>query len=145
MHGPAGSSMPEEHYGRCNKCAERALAFCPLRGQGQNAFCLTIRTKSSIIVAMYRVTKCISFCYGHRLPGYPGKCRHLHGHNARAMMTLEEEVLDELASYRDQGHVEFSMPGSKTAKPGRLRAKKRIIKRRLFVETKSLYDSTTST
>ena len=32
---------------------------------------------------MYRVTKSVSFCYGHRLMNYRGKCRHLHGHNAR--------------------------------------------------------------
>jgi 6-pyruvoyltetrahydropterin/6-carboxytetrahydropterin synthase len=43
---------------------------------------------------MYRVTREIEFCYGHRLIRYEGKCRHLHGHNARAVITLEGMTLD---------------------------------------------------
>ena len=43
---------------------------------------------------MYRVSKSVSFCYGHRLLNYPGKCQHLHGHNARAVITLERDSLD---------------------------------------------------
>jgi 6-pyruvoyltetrahydropterin/6-carboxytetrahydropterin synthase len=45
---------------------------------------------------MYSVTKEIHFCYGHRLLGHGGKCRHLHGHNARAIIRLESESLDRL-------------------------------------------------
>lgn len=43
---------------------------------------------------MFRVTQQIDFCYGHRLLNYEGKCRHLHGHNGRAVITLEREQLD---------------------------------------------------
>jgi 6-pyruvoyltetrahydropterin/6-carboxytetrahydropterin synthase len=43
---------------------------------------------------MFRVTQQIDFCYGHRLLNYEGKCRHLHGHNGRAVITLEGEHLD---------------------------------------------------
>lgn len=43
---------------------------------------------------MYRVSKTVSFCYGHRLLNYEGKCRYLHGHNARAVITLESSELD---------------------------------------------------
>lgn len=43
---------------------------------------------------MYRVTREITFCYGHRLLNYDGKCRHLHGHNGKAVITLESEQLD---------------------------------------------------
>lgn len=50
---------------------------------------------------MYRVSKSVSFCYGHRLINYPGKCRHLHGHNARAVITLETGVLDERGMVED--------------------------------------------
>jgi 6-pyruvoyltetrahydropterin/6-carboxytetrahydropterin synthase len=50
---------------------------------------------------MYRVSKSVSFCYGHRLINYPGKCRHLHGHNARAVITLESETLDERGMVED--------------------------------------------
>ena len=44
---------------------------------------------------MFRVTQEIEFCYGHRLLNYAGKCRHLHGHNGRAVIVLEGENLDE--------------------------------------------------
>jgi 6-pyruvoyltetrahydropterin/6-carboxytetrahydropterin synthase len=43
---------------------------------------------------MYRVTREIEFCYGHRLLNYAGKCRHLHGHNGKAVITLEGPDLD---------------------------------------------------
>jgi 6-pyruvoyltetrahydropterin/6-carboxytetrahydropterin synthase len=50
---------------------------------------------------MYRVTREISFCYGHRLLNYEGKCRHLHGHNGRAVITLETADLDGLGMVMD--------------------------------------------
>jgi 6-pyruvoyltetrahydropterin/6-carboxytetrahydropterin synthase len=50
---------------------------------------------------MYRVTREISFCYGHRLLQYDGKCKHLHGHNGRAVITLEARELDALGMVID--------------------------------------------
>ena len=50
---------------------------------------------------MYRVSKSVAFCYGHRLLNYQGKCRHLHGHNARAVITLESPQLDERGMVED--------------------------------------------
>ena len=44
---------------------------------------------------MFRVTREIEFCYGHRLLNYDGKCKYLHGHNGRAIITLESESLDD--------------------------------------------------
>jgi 6-pyruvoyltetrahydropterin/6-carboxytetrahydropterin synthase len=43
---------------------------------------------------MFRVTREIDFCYGHRLLNYDGKCRYLHGHNGRAVIVLESPTLD---------------------------------------------------
>ena len=43
---------------------------------------------------MYLVTREIDFCYGHRLLNYEGKCRHLHGHNGRVVISLESDNLD---------------------------------------------------
>lgn len=43
---------------------------------------------------MFQVTREIEFCYGHRLVNYDGKCKHLHGHNGRAVITLEGKALD---------------------------------------------------
>ena len=50
---------------------------------------------------MYSVTREIPFCYGHRLLDYDGKCRHLHGHNGRAVITLETADLDGLGMVMD--------------------------------------------
>jgi 6-pyruvoyltetrahydropterin/6-carboxytetrahydropterin synthase len=50
---------------------------------------------------MYSVTREISFCYGHRLLDYEGKCRHLHGHNGKAVITLAANGLDELGMVMD--------------------------------------------
>ena len=44
---------------------------------------------------MFRVTRLIDFCYGHRLLNYDGKCKHLHGHNGQVVITLEAAELDE--------------------------------------------------
>jgi 6-pyruvoyltetrahydropterin/6-carboxytetrahydropterin synthase len=43
---------------------------------------------------MFTVSREINFCYGHRLLHYSGKCRHLHGHNGRAVLLLEASKLD---------------------------------------------------
>jgi 6-pyruvoyltetrahydropterin/6-carboxytetrahydropterin synthase len=54
---------------------------------------------------MYRVTREIEFCYGHRLLNYDGKCRHLHGHNGRAVITLQGPVLDRCGMLVDFGEI----------------------------------------
>ena len=54
---------------------------------------------------MFRVTKEIHFCYGHRLLNYDGKCRHLHGHNGKAVITVETEALDALGMVVDFGEI----------------------------------------
>lgn len=50
---------------------------------------------------MFQVTRVIRFCYGHRLLNYDGKCRHLHGHNGRAVISLATESLDKLGMVVD--------------------------------------------
>ncbi|HEY2909305.1 MAG TPA: 6-carboxytetrahydropterin synthase [Gemmataceae bacterium] len=54
---------------------------------------------------MFRVTKEIHFCYGHRLLDYAGKCRHLHGHNGKAVVTLEAPALDPLGMVVDFSEI----------------------------------------
>jgi 6-pyruvoyltetrahydropterin/6-carboxytetrahydropterin synthase len=54
---------------------------------------------------MFRVTREITFCYGHRLLNYDGKCRHLHGHNGRVVLTLESAQLDELGMVMDFSRI----------------------------------------
>jgi 6-pyruvoyltetrahydropterin/6-carboxytetrahydropterin synthase len=50
---------------------------------------------------MFSVTRELTFCYGHRLLDYAGKCRHLHGHNGRAVITLAAADLDALGMVMD--------------------------------------------
>jgi len=54
---------------------------------------------------MFRVTREIRFCYGHRLLNYDGKCRHLHGHNGRAVIVLETPQLDGLGMVVDFSRI----------------------------------------
>lgn len=54
---------------------------------------------------MFRVSREIDFCYGHRLINYDGKCRHLHGHNGRAVIVLQAETLDERGMLVDFGDI----------------------------------------
>src|SRR3954469_1873246 len=54
---------------------------------------------------MFRVTREIEFCYGHRLLDYEGKCRHLHGHNGRAVIALEAPGLDHRGMLVDFGDI----------------------------------------
>jgi 6-pyruvoyltetrahydropterin/6-carboxytetrahydropterin synthase len=44
---------------------------------------------------MFRVTREIEFCYGHRLLNYDGKCKYLHGHNGKAVIVIESDKLDD--------------------------------------------------
>ena len=54
---------------------------------------------------MFRVTKEIHFCYGHRLLNYAGKCKNLHGHNGKAVITLEAAGLDSLGMVVDFSQI----------------------------------------
>ncbi|MBI3326298.1 MAG: 6-carboxytetrahydropterin synthase, partial [Nitrospinae bacterium] len=37
---------------------------------------------------MYKITKELHFCYGHRLMDYQGQCAHPHGHNGKIEIRL---------------------------------------------------------
>jgi 6-pyruvoyltetrahydropterin/6-carboxytetrahydropterin synthase len=54
---------------------------------------------------MYRITKKISFCYGHRLLNYEGKCKNLHGHNAVAEIDIASYELDDCGFVMDFSDV----------------------------------------
>ena|SRR5437763_1661405 len=60
---------------------------------------------------MFRVTREIHFCYGHRLLNYEGKCRHLHGHNGRAVVTLEGPGLDQRGMLMDFSDMKRVLQG----------------------------------
>lgn len=54
---------------------------------------------------MYRVSRQIEFCYGHRLLNYDGKCRFLHGHNGLAIITIESPELDQRGMVMDFSEI----------------------------------------
>ena len=56
-------------------------------------------------MSVYRVTRHIEFCYGHRLLDYEGKCRHLHGHNGLAVIALQGGSLDGRGMLVDFGDI----------------------------------------
>ena len=60
---------------------------------------------------MFRVSRQIDFCYGHRLLHYEGKCRHLHGHNGRAVITLEASGLDDRGMVLDFSEIKRVVTG----------------------------------
>ena len=53
---------------------------------------------------MYSAAKVLSFCYGHRIVGHGGECRHLHGHNARVEVVCRGD-LDELGMVVDFAEI----------------------------------------
>ena len=54
---------------------------------------------------MYKVSKEIHFCYGHRLLNYDGKCAHPHGHNGKIVIDLESKTLDPRGMVFDFGDM----------------------------------------
>ena len=54
---------------------------------------------------MYKVTKEIHFCYGHRLINYEGKCAHPHGHNGKIEIQLFADKLDGRGMVYDFGDI----------------------------------------
>src|SRR5256885_417980 len=71
----------------------------------------TLHTPRSTEFVMFRVTREIHFCYGHRLLDYEGKCRHLHGHNGTAVIALEGDRLDRLGMVVDFSHLKRVVGG----------------------------------
>lgn len=60
---------------------------------------------------MFSVSREIDFCYGHRLLNYPGKCRHLHGHNGRVIITFEASALDDQGMVLDFTEIKRAING----------------------------------
>jgi 6-pyruvoyltetrahydropterin/6-carboxytetrahydropterin synthase len=60
---------------------------------------------------MFHVTRELRFCYGHRLLQYDGKCRYLHGHNGRALITLAADRLDRLGMVVDFSEIKRAIGG----------------------------------
>jgi 6-pyruvoyltetrahydropterin/6-carboxytetrahydropterin synthase len=60
---------------------------------------------------LYKVTRELSFSYGHRLIGHQGRCARLHGHNARLRVTLGAESLDRMGMVLDFFDIKKTLSG----------------------------------
>jgi len=60
---------------------------------------------------MFRVSRQIDFCYGHRLLDYPGKCRYLHGHNGKVVITIEAPEVDDRGMVLDFSDIKRVVSG----------------------------------
>jgi len=60
---------------------------------------------------MFSVSRELDFCYGHRLLRHGGKCRHLHGHSARAIVTLQSAELDSVGMVADFAEIKRVIGG----------------------------------
>ena len=60
---------------------------------------------------MFGISREIDFCYGHRLLDYTGKCRHLHGHNGKVLITIEASGLDERGMVLDFAEIKRVVHG----------------------------------
>ncbi|MDD5544166.1 MAG: 6-carboxytetrahydropterin synthase [Acidobacteriia bacterium] len=58
---------------------------------------------------MYKVTKELHFCYGHRLLNYQGICMHPHGHNSKVEVELTLSDLDDRHMVVDFGDIKRSI------------------------------------
>lgn len=58
---------------------------------------------------MYTITKTFTFCYGHRLYKDPGKCGYLHGHTAKAEITLSGRTLNALGMLKNFDTIKESV------------------------------------
>ncbi len=58
---------------------------------------------------MHTIVKKLTFCYGHRLMDYGGKCRHPHGHNGVLEIELSGETLDRRGMLIDFGEVKAQL------------------------------------
>ncbi|MDR3182575.1 MAG: 6-carboxytetrahydropterin synthase [Planctomycetaceae bacterium] len=58
---------------------------------------------------MYTISRQFSFCYGHRLSAYNGKCAHPHGHNGKVRIYLQKASLDSLGMVADFNELKNSI------------------------------------
>lgn len=63
------------------------------------------------MAGVYSVIREIHFSYGHRLPGYPGKCRYLHGHNGKVEIEFRSDKLDDRGMVLDFDEVRRRVQG----------------------------------
>jgi 6-pyruvoyltetrahydropterin/6-carboxytetrahydropterin synthase len=60
---------------------------------------------------VYEIGKDLYFSYGHRLMNHAGKCRFLHGHNAKVTIKVAAEYLDQSGMVMDFSDLKTVVKG----------------------------------
>lgn len=58
---------------------------------------------------MYSITREATFEYAHRLLNHPGKCRFIHGHSGKAIVTIRSESLNNNSMVMDFSELKSHM------------------------------------
>lgn len=61
--------------------------------------------------SVYKLSVTGSFSAAHRLEGYPGACRELHGHNWKVRASLRADALDGIGLALDFGVIRQHLQG----------------------------------
>ena len=56
-------------------------------------------------MAQYEIAVELDFAAAHQIPGHPGKCARMHGHNYRVVVQVAGEKLNELGMLADFADV----------------------------------------
>lgn len=56
-----------------------------------------------------QITRSLEFDYGHRVLGHEGKCKALHGHRGKALITVQAPELDGIGRVVDFGEVKLKV------------------------------------
>jgi len=99
IYSESGSFSDEIEVGDEDDIKSTLIAGCSSASRGESETAKASKGPSG----SYFVTREFKFCFGHRLPNYQGKCRQIHGHNGRLLVTVESDDLDSMGMASDFG------------------------------------------
>ena len=99
VYSESGSFAEDAEVGDEDDSKPTLIAGCASQPRGGSEIASAAAGSS----ARFFVTREFKFCFGHRLVDYPGKCRQLHGHNGRLLVTVEADRLDAMGMAADFG------------------------------------------
>jgi 6-pyruvoyltetrahydropterin/6-carboxytetrahydropterin synthase len=99
VYSESGSFIDESEVGDEDDSKPTVIEGCSTQSRGGSE----IVSAAIESVGSFFVTREFKFCFGHRLMNYPGKCRQLHGHNGRLLVTVEADKLDPMGMAADFG------------------------------------------
>jgi len=98
VYSESGSYSDDAGMGDEDDAKPSSVAGSSARPQGVSEI-----AEAALNNGPFFVTREFKFCFGHRLPNYDGKCRQLHGHNGRLLVTVQSDRLDSMGMAADFG------------------------------------------